>query len=566
MGDVTEFIVDGTSGLSPGDVSGSILVVGCCSDGIPGKAYLLGKDSDLDGLLGAGELVTRLRDIFATGGQNPVVVAVPVDGLPGGYITPVVHMGTGPEVLATGSPILSADVVVEIVAGGVRGTATYRTSMDGGETFGIVVPTPVNGIVSMPDTGATLTLTAGTYVGGDLYRFVVMAPIGPVSYTCGTGGEGFVEGITVSGTVVAGADVVFTIVSSGGWNEGTYKLSVDGGDSWDAVRTIPVDGMIDVGNTGTVITVGEGALASGDTYTFILNAPVPSISEVMTVIALPLELYDVESVYVVGPSDAVDWATMGAMADTLWNAHRPTYFRAETRIPYYRESIDSWVADLVAEVSGFAHRFVTVCAAAGEVSDTTGKRLTRNWGGLLAGRMMALPVMRAAGRVRDGGISQGSLPDDFTSAHQTMLEKAGYVTAKRYAGLSAAYWGDGRTMADPTSDYQYEEVVRTVFKAVRKARIAALKSMYDEAGDALLEGGAAGINYLRANIETALSSMVAAVPSEMAGFVVEIPPGQDIVNNGVAVNMTLIGLPIIRSIKLYASYVYAGSAFDPRLV
>jgi hypothetical protein len=51
----------------------------------------------------------------------------------------------------------------------------------------------------------------------------------------------------------------------------------------------------------------------------------------------------------------------------------------------------------------------------------------------------------------------------------------------------------------------------------------------------------------------------------MAGHVVEIPPGQDIVNNGVGVKMTLIGIPIIRSIQLFASYVYAGSNFDPRL-
>lgn len=561
MGDVYEFIVDGTSGLSPGDVSGSILVTGCCSKGTPGKAYLLGKNSDLEGLLGVGDLVTRLRDVFATGGQNPVVVAVPVAGLPGGYISPVVHTGSGPSATVTGLPSKSADVLVEILTGGALGTATFQTSMDGGETFGIEVPTPVNGVIAMSDTGATLTLSAGTHVTGDTYRFVVMAPVGPVDHT-GTGSDG---DIAVSGTVAAGADVVFTVVTGGGRNEGTYKLSLDGGDSWDAVRTIPVDGVIPVGNTGAVITAGEGDLTVGDMFSFVLNAPVPSISAVMTAIEQPLSLYDVESVYVVGPSDGTDWAAMGAMADTLWNAHRPTYFRAEARLPYYGEGLDSWVSDLVAEVSGFSHRFVTVCAAFGEVSDTTGKRLTRNWAGLLAGRVMAIPVMRAAGRVRDGGISQGSLPDDFTSAHQVMLEKAGYVTAKRYAGLSSAYWGDGRTLADPTSDYQYEEVVRTVFKAVRKARIAALKSMYDEAGDAFLVGSAAGINYLKTNIETALSTMVAAVPSEMAGAVVEIPPGQDIVNNGVAVMITLIGLPIIRSIKLYASYVYAGSAFDPRL-
>lgn len=561
MGDVYEFIVDGASGLSPGDVSGSILVTGCCSKGTPGKAYLLGKNSDLDGLLGVGDLVTRLRDIFATGGQNPVVVAVPVAGLSGGYVSPAVHSGTGPEGVSSGVPVSSAVVAIEIVAGGALGTATYRMSVDGGETFNTATATPSNGAITIAGTGGTLTLASGTHVAGDTYRFAVMADIGPVIHT-GTGPD---NGLAVSGSVAGAADVVMAIVTGGGRNEATYKLSLDGGDSWDAVRTVPVDGVIDAGETGAVITVGAADLTAGDTYAFVLNAPVPSISAVITAIEQPLSLYDVESVYVVGPSDSTDWAVMGAMADTLWNAHRPTYFRAEARLPYYGEDLDSWVSDLVSEVSGFSHRFVTVCAAFGEVSDTTGKRITRNWAGLLAGRMMALPVMRAAGRVRDGGISQGSLPDDFTSAHQVMLGNAGYVTAKRYAGLSSAYWGNGRTLADPTSDYQYEEVVRTVFKAVRKSRIAALKSMYDEAGDAFLVGSAAGINYLKTNIETALNTMVAAVPSEMAGFVVEIPPGQDIVNNGVAVMITLIGLPIIRSIKLYASYVYAGSAFDPRL-
>ncbi len=44
-----------------------------------------------------------------------------------------------------------------------------------------------------------------------------------------------------------------------------------------------------------------------------------------------------------------------------------------------------------------------------------------------------------------------------------------------------------------------------------------------------------------------------------------IPAGQDITNNGVAVEVTLIGIPIIREIRLYNRYVYAGSRFDPRM-
>lgn len=69
---------------------------------------------------------------------------------------------------------------------------------------------------------------------------------------------------------------------------------------------------------------------------------------------------------------------------------------------------------------------------------------------------------------------------------------------------------------------------------------------------------------IKANIENALDGMVGALPPELAAHVVNIPSGQDIVNNGVAVEITLIGIPIIRQIKLYFSYAYAGGAFDPR--
>ena len=118
-----------------------------------------------------------------------------------------------------------------------------------------------------------------------------------------------------------------------------------GGDSFDAVRTIPADGAIAVGTTGVTITVPDSPdMVAGDVYAFKLTAPVPSISAVISAIEQPLELYDVEFVYVVGASDAVDWAAMGVQAEELWNAHRPTFFVCETRLPYDNESIDTWTA------------------------------------------------------------------------------------------------------------------------------------------------------------------------------------------------------------------------------
>ncbi len=558
MGDVLEYLVDGTSGLAPGGVEGSAIVAGVCSKGEPGKAYLLGKSSDLEGLLGVGPLVTRLRDVMSTGGQNPIVIAVPVPGGPGGYVGEVKRYG-GPEAYASGVPGKNADVVVTIEDSGALGTCTCKVSTDNGQTFGSAQATPANGQIAIADTGVTLVLSLSNYTTGDEYRFSVRTSIGPVE-KIGTGPD-----ITVNGTVKAAAQVVFQILTPGGRNEGTYRLSTDGGDNWSLARTLPIDGDITVADTGIVITFPDSTAVLGDTYSFDLQAPVPTIGAVLSALEQPLSLYDVEFVYVVGASDSVDWAALGAKADDMWNRHRPTFFIAETRLPHAGEDINDWVAVLKAERASFSHRFVATCTAHGEVSDVTGQSKVRNWGGLLAGKVLSIPVMRAPGRVRDGGISQGQLPEDWTEAVQMELEKSGYVTARHYAGLRSAYWGDERTLAEDISDYQFLTVLRTVFKAVRKARLAALKSMYDEAGDPLAEGGAAGLMFLQASIENALNTMKAAIPQELADFVVEIPEGQDIVNNGVAVEMTLIGIPIIRQIKLFARYVYAGSSFDPRL-
>jgi hypothetical protein len=370
--------------------------------------------------------------------------------------------------------------------------------------------------------------------------------------------------LSVSGEVLAGAELIVQIVKPGGLNEGTYQLSIDGGDNYLKTRTIPIDGIVSLADYGVTVTFPAGSYAGGASYTCRLLPPAPSIVAVMAALEGPLALYDVEFVQVAGPSDSVDWAAAAAKADEMWNLHRPTFFKMEARLPYDGEDLNDYTAYLLAEKADFAGRFVQVCAQFGELSDPGGERKMRTWAGLQAGRAMSIPVQRATGRVKDGPISQGELPEGW-EAVQPVIEDAGYLTAKKYAGLKGAYWGDSRTMADDTSDFRYEEVLRVVFKAVRLSRIAALKSMYDEAGDPRAPASNSGLAYLKAQIENALDTMTKAIPKELAGYVVEIPPGQDIVNNGVAVEITLIGIPIIRQIKLFASYVYAGSNFDPRL-
>jgi hypothetical protein len=443
-----------------------------------------------------------------------------------------------------------------VTTAGVIGTAKLAVTINGTTTADVV------SAVSMPlgTTGATLVFPDGASLVLDaVYRVTVRTAIGPVTLWGSASPL-----VTVAGTVLAGAELMIQIVKPGGLNEGTYRLSVDGGDNYGKTRTIPVDGVVGLADYGVTITFPTGDYAGGATYTCDLLPPMPGIVDVMTALESPLALNDVEFIQVAGPTDSVDWSAMQAKADELWSLHRPTYFKAAARLPHDGEDLNDYTAWLQAERESFAGRFVQACCQYGEVTDAGGERKRRNWIGLQAGRVISIPVQRATGRVKDGPISQGTLPDGWDAVQPT-LEDIGFLTAKKYAGLKGAYWGDSRTLAEDTSDYRYEEVLRVVFKAVRLARIAALKSMYDEAGDPLLPADGGGLAYLKAQIENALGTMVAAIPRELAAYVVSIPPGQDIVNNGVAVEITLIGIPIIRQIKLYASYVYAGGSFDPRL-
>lgn len=557
--DVFEYIVDGTSGLVPGDVSGKCLIAGVCSVGEVGKIYYLGKRSDLSGLLGAGPLVDRLQDIFTVCGQDATVLAVPVSGTPAGYIGELKHIGTGPDASTSGLAVGNADVVIVVTDAGALGVAKAKVSKDGGSNFDATALVPENGQITIDDTGVTVVLGEGDLVKDDSYSFVVRSAIGPV------GKIGLGPDVTVTGTVTRAAQVVLQIVKSGIRNVGQYRLSTDGGDNYGPYRTIPIDGYIAVDDTGVTINCPAEAYSAGTEYRFNLLAPVPTISSVIDSLNLPLERVDPEFVHVCGPSDSVDWVALGSLADDLWNRHRPTFFTCESRLPQDGEDLNDWVTALKAERDGVAHRFVSVCTAFGEITNRTGSSDLRNAGGLLVGRILEVPVQRDIGRVKDQGIPALKLSDTYEESMQVELEDAGFVTAALYAGLEAAYWGDARTLAEDTSDYQRLEVLRVVFKAVRLLRIQALKSLKDEVGDPILGADASGLAYLRSNLENALDTMTKAKPKELAGYVISIPDGQDIVNNGVAVESELIGIPIIKKIKLFANYVYAGSKFDPRL-
>lgn len=324
MGDVLHYLIDGTSGIATGGVDGKALVAGVCSGGTVGKAYLIGKRTDLGSMLGTGPLVDRVRDMLNTGGQEPFLVAVPVQGQPGGYISALQIKGTDVAATVSGYPSHNADVVARVATAGVIGTATLEISTDGGKTFAEPVPSATQNPISSGEeaTGATLVFAEEAVLEqGASYAFTVRCPVGPV-YRVGDAESPLVEVTEEATGVLDGAELVIQIVKGGARNEGTWRLSTDGGDNFGKTRTIPVDGKAEVPGFGVSVTFPVGSYAAGTTYECRLLPPSPSIVDVLDALETPLGIYDVEFVHVVGASDSVDWAAAQAKAEELWNRQR----------------------------------------------------------------------------------------------------------------------------------------------------------------------------------------------------------------------------------------------------
>lgn len=560
MSDVTFELLEGGSGYAAGGVDGKAIVAGVCSLGQIGKGYLIGQYTDVETLLGVGPLVDRVRDIIATAGAKLQLVAVPVRGQPGSYVSQPMTTNSRVPAKTVGVAQKNADILVKVTSPGAIGIAALSVSLDNGKTWESK-PSAEN--VTLGDTGAILIFPENALLEEDAeFRIIVRTAIGPLKRIGDESGP-MLEITGLESGVLASAELVVQIEEGGGRNEGTYRLSIDGGDNFGKLRTIPVDGVAEVVDYGVKLHFPEGEYIGGTNYTCNLLAPAPTIVDIMSALESPLELYDIEFVHIAGPSDSVAWAAMAVKADELFSKQRPTYFRAEPRLPYDGEDLNDYTAYLLKERENIAARFVIVCAQYGEITDASGERRLRNWGGLLSGRVMRNPVQRASGRVKDGPIVQGSLPAGWEAVQKT-LQDAGYVTAKKRPSLGV-YWSAAPTMCAASSKYRREEILRVVFKGIRKVRIAAELSMYDEAGDPLFpeEGG---IAFVKAEVENALATMTTANPKELAGFVVDIPLGQDIANNGLNILPTLIGIPIIEKMHIPMNYVVAGGRFDPRII
>jgi hypothetical protein len=177
--DVDVNVTDGALGLVDSSAQTTTAKVGVASGGELNRVYAFTDKETLAATLVGGPVVEAAADSLNDAGGT--VIVVPVAPSVAGSIGPVTRTGspagpTKPSVAVTGVPKDGFEIVIIIVQGGPRGTASFKVALDGGDTFSPEISTPLAGLYPLDGTGLSLNFGVGTYVAGDSYTATVTPP------------------------------------------------------------------------------------------------------------------------------------------------------------------------------------------------------------------------------------------------------------------------------------------------------------------------------------------------------------------------------------------------------
>lgn len=148
--------------------------VGSCTGGTANTIYTFqGTDTqDVIDTLTKGPLVDAVcHHLIQSGGKTVRVVKATTSTA--GTNSAVTASGGGPTVTLTGTPDDDYQAIVLIVLGGAVATATFKYTLDGGDTYSEVVTTASTYLLP---NGVTLNFAAGTYVAAETYSFTCTGP------------------------------------------------------------------------------------------------------------------------------------------------------------------------------------------------------------------------------------------------------------------------------------------------------------------------------------------------------------------------------------------------------
>jgi hypothetical protein len=186
--DVNLTLRDKALGLATGTSDRLQAKIGTSSAGSAGDILLTADPQAVKDAFGTGPLVEAALLNLRTPSAGPVLL-YKAPSSSNGTRSSVTHAGTGTGTVATsGNPLDAFNVVVELLTTGTNlaaATATFRYSLDGGQTWSGAIAVPTGGTYVIPNTGVTLTFTNGgsgtSFVDGDTYSFTTTGPTYSVS-------------------------------------------------------------------------------------------------------------------------------------------------------------------------------------------------------------------------------------------------------------------------------------------------------------------------------------------------------------------------------------------------
>lgn len=176
---VTQTITDGALGTVPADSSANTAVIGIASAGTVDTVYSYTSSDAIDNLKttnGYGPGPEAAANNLSTDGSPVYFVRADSTGGTAAACSSVTRTGTGVDpgvTVSVSAAFDDYDVRVLIVLGGAVATATFKYSLDGGDTYSAVITSAAT--YAIPNTGITIAFTAGTYVAGDVYAFTSTA-------------------------------------------------------------------------------------------------------------------------------------------------------------------------------------------------------------------------------------------------------------------------------------------------------------------------------------------------------------------------------------------------------
>ncbi|SKC68276.1 DUF2586 family protein [Maledivibacter halophilus] len=182
LNDVKIKIADGGLGISSAGGDGIHVKIGV-SKAEKNKLIVINssmKVNEIKDVLGHSPLADAVMDSIGTGAST--IYCIPTQGTEAGSIGDVIHSGTGEATYTvSGTPKNSYEIIIEVLKDGGLNGATYRYSIDGGNSFTGEKTIPTDGEVTIENTGIKITFTEAadpenSFKIGDVYSFKTTAP------------------------------------------------------------------------------------------------------------------------------------------------------------------------------------------------------------------------------------------------------------------------------------------------------------------------------------------------------------------------------------------------------